>query len=230
MGECVHALHTTAKDWVNQVEEADKERRALTVPAECLRDVFCVEDWLANASRLDAMDLADKILDHIFELLVALHDGAHAAQIFRIFHLFEQDNGVGLRDVIDVETFRSFGLDANIGWAHVQEFGDALAKFGGDGTDFWRGQDQRGVNIQNAITGVLNFFESQVEKDGGVGVFPAWIARRKEAADVSGGDGTKERVGYSVQQNVAVGVAGQALRMIDGKAADLERHTRFERV
>src|SRR5580658_5320411 len=103
-----------------------------------------------------------------------------------------------------------------------------LAKFGGDRGDLGRGQDQRGVYVYDAIADVLNFFESQVEKDGGVGVLPTRIARREEAADVAGGNSAEERVGNGVQQHVAVGVAGQAFGMIDGQAADLEWHARLE--
>ena len=110
----------------------------------------------------------------------------------------------------------------------IQQVGDTLAQFGGDGTDLGRGQDQRGVDVDDAVAGVLNLFQGKVEKDGGVGVLPAWIAGREEAADVAGGDCAEQRVGNGVQQHVAVGVAGEAFGMIDCQAADLERHAGLE--
>jgi hypothetical protein len=56
----------------------------------------------------------------------------------------------------------------------------------------------------------LQLFQSEVEEDGGVGVFPARVAGGKEAADVAGGDGAEQGVGDGVEQDVAVGVAGEA--------------------
>ena len=110
----------------------------------------------------------------------------------------------------------------------AEQVGDAGAHFAGDGRDFGRGQNQRGVDVDDAVAGVLQLFEREVEKDGGVGVFPARIAGRKEAADVARGHGAQQRVGNGVQQHVAVGVAGQALGVVQRHAADAQRHAGLE--
>ena len=70
---------------------------------------------------------------------------------------------------------------------------------------------------------MLQLFQGQVEKDGRVGVFPARIAGREEAADIAGGDGAQQRVGNGVQQHVAVGVAGQALGVVKRQSANAQR-------
>jgi hypothetical protein len=86
-------------------------------------------------------------------------------------------------------------------------------------------EDQRRVEIDDAVAGVLDLFEGQVEEDRRVGVFPARVAGREEAADVPGRDGAEQRVGDGVQQHVAVGVAGEALGMLDVEAADAQGHS-----
>ena len=77
---------------------------------------------------------------------------------------------------------------------------------------------------------MLQLLEREIEEDGGVGVFPARIAGREEAADVAGGHGTQQRVGDGVEQHVAVGVAGQALRVVQRHAADAQGHAGLELV
>ena len=69
-----------------------------------------------------------------------------------------------------------------------EQVGDAGAHLAGDGDDFGRGQNQRGVDVDDAVAGVLQLFHGQVEEDGRVGVLPARVAGREEAADVAGGD------------------------------------------
>ena len=78
------------------------------------------------------------------------------------------------------------------------------------------------------VAGVLQLFQSQVEKDGGVGVFPARIAGREKAANISRGHGAQQRVGNGVEQHVAVRVAGQSLGMINRHAAKAQGHTGLE--
>ncbi len=89
-------------------------------------------------------------------------------------------------------------------------------------------KNKRGIHIHDAKSGVLQLFDGEVEKDGGVGVFPARIARREEAADVAGGHGAQQRVGDGVQQHVAIGVTGKALGMVQCHAADAQRYARLE--
>ncbi len=77
---------------------------------------------------------------------------------------------------------------------------------------------------------MLQLFHGQVEEDGRVGVFPARIAGREEAADIAGGYGAEQGVGNGVQQHIAVGVAGQALGVVERESADAQRHAWFESV
>ena len=74
----------------------------------------------------------------------------------------------------------------------------------------------------------MQLFQSQVEEDGRIGVFPARVAGREEAADVSGGDGAEQGVSDGVQEYVAVGVAGEAFRVVERESADAQRHAGLE--
>ena len=47
----------------------------------------------------------------------------------------------------------------------------------------------------------------------GVGALPLGIAGREVGSDIAGGNGAEQRVGERVQQDVAVGVAGEAAVM-----------------
>ena len=127
----------------------------------------------------------------------------------------DEYDGVALGDVVEVEALGGFGLDADAVDGDAEEVGDAGAHFTCDGRDFWRGEDERGVDVDDAVAGVVELFQSQVEEDGGVGVFPARVARGEEAADVACGDGAEEGVGDGVEQDVAVGVAGEALGVVE---------------
>ena len=126
--------------------------------------------------------------------------------------------------------FGGFGFDAYLIDAQIEQVGDAGAHLVGDGRDFGRGQDQGGIDVDDAEAGVLQLLHGEVEEDGRVGVFPAGIAGREEAADVAGGDGAQQGVGDGVQQHVAVGVAGQALGVFERESADAQRHAFFEGV
>lgn len=110
----------------------------------------------------------------------------------------------------------------------MEQVGDAVAEVGGYGADFGSGEHEGGVHIDDAVAGVLNFFEGEVEEDGGIGVFPARVAGRKETADVAGGDGAEQGVGDGVQEHVAVGVSGESFGVGDGEAADFEGHSGLE--
>jgi hypothetical protein len=73
-------------------------------------------------------------------------------------------------------------------------------------------------------------FEREVQKNRGVGILPAWIAGREKAANVACGYGAQQRVSNGVQQHIAVGVAGQALRVIDCDATDFQLQAGLEGV
>jgi hypothetical protein len=77
---------------------------------------------------------------------------------------------------------------------------------------------------------MLNLFEGQVKEDRGVGILPAWVAGREEAADVARRHGSQQGVGNGVQQHIAIGVTGQAFRVFERHAADAQRYAWFESV
>ncbi len=139
-----------------------------------------------------------------------------------------QRHRVALRHVIQVQALGSFGLDAHLVDFDSKQVGDPGAHLSGDGPDLRRGQDQRRIDVHDLVAGVLQLFHCQLQKDGRVGVLPARIAGRKEAADIARGNRAQQRVGYRVQQHVAVGVAGQPLGMVQRHPANAQRHARLE--
>src|SRR5271169_832421 len=122
MGKYIHAPYTTEKCRANQRRVSGRQRSgelSWFVSAECSSDVFGVKSRLEDAARFDSVDLADEVFNHVFQLLLALDDGAHTAKPFGVFDFFKQDNGVGLCYVIDVEAFGGFGLDADVAGLYV---------------------------------------------------------------------------------------------------------------
>ena len=71
-------------------------------------------------------------------------------------------------------------------------------------------------------------FERQFEKNRRVGVLPARIARRKEAANVACRHRAQQRIGNRVQQHVAIRMSGQALGMFQRHSANSQRHAWLE--
>ena len=63
-----------------------------------------------------------------------------------------------------------------------------------------------------------------------VGAAEALVARREQRADVAEPGSAEQRVDQRVREHVAVGVAGEAARMVDRHAAEHERHAVDERV
>ena len=130
--------------------------------------------------------------------------------------------------VVEAEAFRSLGLDAYLVEMDGEQIGYADAHFTGDGRDFGGSEDEGDVDVDDAIAGVLELLGGEVEEDGGVGVFPAGVARGEEAADVAGGYSAEESVGDGVEEDIAVGVSGQAFRVVEGHAADAQRYSGLE--
>src|SRR5579863_2951591 len=203
----------------------------LSLPAvvAVLGDVFGVVDG-GDLLFGDAVDGGEQVVDYVFKLALAFDDGAHALQVFIVERAFHQGDGVALGDVIETEAFGGFGLDADLVEVDVEEFGDPGAHVSGDGGNFGRGEDQGAIDVDDLVAGVLELFESELDEDAGVGVFPARIAGRKKGADVAGGDGAEKSVSDGVEEHVAVGVAGEALGMFDGHAADAQGDARLERM
>ena len=154
------------------------------------------------------MDGADEVFDDVFELALAFDDGAHALQLFRLDDALDHGDGVALGNVIEVQPLRGFGFDAHLVRAQAEQVGDAGAHLAGDGADFGADENQRGVDVHDAVASALQRIQGQAEEDGRVGVLPARVAGREKSADVAGGDGAEQGVGDGVQQHVADALLG----------------------
>jgi hypothetical protein len=122
------------------------------------------------------MHRTEQIFDHVFELSLSFDDGAHAFQCFRLDGAFNQSNGMTLCHVIQTHAFGRFGLDAYLVHVDAEQIGDTCAHFACDGANFRGSQDEGCVDVDDAETSVVKFFKREVEKDGGVGIFPAGVA------------------------------------------------------
>jgi len=204
----------------------------MPILADCLalRNVFGVVNGGDGALFGNAVDGAEEVFDYVFKLALALNDGGHALEVFRLKDALDEGDGMALGDVIEIEAFGGFGLDADLVEFDAEEVGDADAHFAGDGRDFGRGENEGGVDVYDAVAGVLEFFKGEIEEDGGVGVFPSRVVGREEGADVARGHCAEEGVGDGVEEDVAVGVAGEAFGVVEREAADAERNAGLEDV
>jgi hypothetical protein len=170
----------------------------------------------------------EQVFDHVFQLALRLNHRTHAGQLVGLLRAFHQSHGVTLRHVVQVHAFGSLGLDADLVDADAQQIGNASPHLPGDGENLGRGQHQRGVDVHDAVACVAQLILRKIQKDGGVGVLPARIARREKAADIAGGHGAQQGIGNGMQQHIAVGVAGQALRVVQRQSADAQRDSGLE--
>ena len=130
--------------------------------------------------------------------------------------------------MVQVQALGSFGLDAHLVNVDAEQVGHPGAHFFGYGPDLWGIQDQGCIDVHDAVAGVLQFLHGEVQEDGGVSIFPARIAGRKEAADIARSHCAEQRVGNGVQQHVAIGVAGQPFRVLEGQPANAQGYVRLE--
>jgi len=72
---------------------------------------------------------------------------------------------------------------------------------------------------------LFNQFCGMFQKDGAVGVFPAWIVIGKEPANVSGRHRAQHGVNQRVSHGIGVRVAGQTGRVRNGDATQHQRTT-----
>src|ERR1035438_3575286 len=129
------------------------------------------------------MDTAEQVFDYVFELALAFDDGAHAFEVVGFGDALDQGYGVALGYMVEVEALGGFSLDAYLVDVDLQQVCHAGAHLRCNGADLRGGQDERGVDIDDAETGILQFFESQIVEDGSDGILPARVAGGKEAAD-----------------------------------------------
>lgn len=130
--------------------------------------------------------------------------------------------------VVGASAFGSFGFEADAIFVDAAEFGDSRADGGAVRADLGRGQDQRGIEIDEGVAFGGDALEGFFKKDGGVGAFPLRVGGREERADVWGGNGSEEGVGDGVEEDVSVGVASEAAFVGELDASDDERDAALE--
>ncbi len=101
--------------------------------------------------------------------------------------------------------------------------GDLLLNLRRVRADLWFSQDQRAVDIADLVAGFVDQSQRFFHEEHRIGALPLGIARRKVGSDVTGGDGTEQSVGQGMQQDIAIGVAGEAAGVRQRDAPDLQR-------
>jgi len=94
--------------------------------------------------------------------------------------------GMGLGHMVCIQPFRRLCFDADGAGFHIQKLGHMLPEFAGNRRDLGCCQHQGRVNIHDAVAGILDFFQSKIQKDGRISPFPSRVARGEKTADVAG--------------------------------------------
>ena len=131
---------------------------------------------------------------------------------------------MGYCSVVGAHALRRFGLYANLLRLDAEKPGHMSLDLPGMRADLGRGQDEGGVHVGNGIARASHLLQRFGYKDGGVGPLPLGIGGRKESSDIARGDRAQQRIGQRVEQDIAIGMAGQALIVRQKNAADLERN------
>src|SRR6202795_2905167 len=132
------------------------------------------------------------------------------------------------RGVFCAHAFRRFCFDTYAVRGNFAQLGYVLANRVRMRADFWSGEDQRGIQVDEFVASGLDALQRLAQKYGGVGVFPLWVGRREQRSNVGTGDGTEQRVGYCVQQDVTVGMAAETFIVRQSHAADSQRNSGLE--
>ena len=124
--------------------------------------------------------------------------------------------------VIRAHAFGGLGFHANLSGLDAEKAGHVSLDLPGMGPDLGRSQDERGVHVGDGVARASHLAQGFFKKDGGIGALPLGIGGRKESSDIAGGDRAQQRIGQRVEQDIAVGMAGQALIVRQKNAADLK--------
>ena len=90
--------------------------------------------------------------------------------------------------------------------------------------------DQDAVRVDELEAGLAHLRVGVAQQVERVGAVPARVAGGEERADVAEPGRAEHGVGERVRDHVAVGVAGEAARMLDRDAAEHERNAVLERM
>src|SRR6476659_6870586 len=94
--------------------------------------------------------------------------------------------------------------------------------------DLGLAQDQRRIEIRDAVSSLAHSCQRFLQKHSGIGSLPLRIRRWKERTDIRSRKCAEQRVSDGVQQDVAIGVASQALGVLECNATNLQGNTAFE--
>ena len=126
------------------------------------------------------------------------------------------------RCIIQIEALWRLCLEAYAIAMQAKQLRDAGADDGSVRTDLGSRQNQAGIDISNAVTGVAHAFQGFAQKDDGIRALPFRIGRRKENADVWRGNRSEQRIRDGVEKNVAIRVPAESFVMRQRDAADLQ--------
>src|SRR5579863_2536652 len=95
-------------------------------------------------------------------------------------------------------------------------------------TNLRRGENQAGVDVGHRISCLAHALQSLAQEHDRIRALPLWIRWRKECTDVRRGDRSEKRVGYRVQQHIAIRVSSQSPVVREGHTPNFHRDARLE--
>src|ERR1700730_3113081 len=132
------------------------------------------------------------------------------------------------RRIIRPHALRGLGFHAHAIRGDPQQFGHMISNRGRVRANLWGRKNQGRVHIHQRIASRAHPLDRLRQKEGRVGALPARVGRRKEGTNIRCGNRAQQSVGDSVQEDVAVRVPAQSLRMRQGQAANLQRNAPLE--
>jgi len=95
-------------------------------------------------------------------------------------------------------------------------------------TDLRSRQDQARIEVGDRVSGVVHSLQRLPQKDHGVGAFPLRVRGRKQRSNVWRRNGSEQRVGNGVKQDVSIGVTAESMVVLESNAPDLQWNARAE--
>ena len=102
--------------------------------------------------------------------------------------LFQQDGYVGNGGVVSSHAFGRLGFDPHTIVRNLQQSGDVFADLDSMRADLGRIEDQRGIDIDDLVSGSLDPFQRFPEENDGISPLPLRIRGRKQRSDVGSGN------------------------------------------
>src|SRR5438477_7917981 len=109
--------------------------------------------------------------------------------------------------MIEVQTLRRFGLEADTIVAYVKQSGDVPANLSAVRADLGSSQNEARVEVADLVSGIAHSFQCLLQKDYRVRAFPFGIRWREQGPDIRGGNRSEQGIGDGVQQHIAIGMS-----------------------